>query len=292
MRIITIKYIPNMEAEKTYQNKVPRTIQQKRGGDGALEFVDNRQGGILQVVAEPVQRLEDEDETLQGKFENAVQRQEDDDELMQGKFEQPVQRLGDEEDETLQGKFAQTVQREEDEELMQEKTIQTKAEVNRRYARMQGKHGGGNLHGHRKKLPKKVIKKQVQESKQEIEDRLLESSKWRNATPAQLKKENNTGLPNHLKAGIEDLSGFSMDDVRVHYNSDKPATVQALAYTQGTDIHVAPGQEQHLPHEAWHVAQQMAGRVEPTTEVGGLPVNDNMDLEHEADVMGAKANSY
>ena len=37
-----------MEAEKTYQNKVPRTIQQKRGGEGALEFVDNRQGGILQ----------------------------------------------------------------------------------------------------------------------------------------------------------------------------------------------------------------------------------------------------
>lgn len=42
MRIITIKHIPNMEAEKTYQNKVPRTIQQKRGGEGALEFVDNR----------------------------------------------------------------------------------------------------------------------------------------------------------------------------------------------------------------------------------------------------------
>ena len=50
-----------MEAEKTYQNKVPRTIQQKRGGEGALEFVDNRQGGILQAVAEPMQRLEDED---------------------------------------------------------------------------------------------------------------------------------------------------------------------------------------------------------------------------------------
>lgn len=108
----------------------------------------------------------------------------------------------------------------------------------------------------------------------------------------QLQKKNETGMPDNLKAGIEDLSGFSMDDVRVHYNSDKPATVQALAYTQGTDIHVAPGQEQHLPHEAWHVAQQMAGRVEPTTEVGGLPVNDNVDLEHEADVMGAKANSY
>lgn len=32
-----------MEAEKTYQNKVARTIQQKRSGEGALEFADNRQ---------------------------------------------------------------------------------------------------------------------------------------------------------------------------------------------------------------------------------------------------------
>lgn len=104
-------------------------------------------------------------------------------------------------------------------------------------------------------------------------------------------KPNNTGLPDNLKAGVESLSGFSMDDVKVHYNSSQPATVQALAYTQGTDIHVAPGQERHLPHEAWHVAQQLAGRVEPTTEVGGMPVNDNIDLEHEADVMGARANS-
>ena len=103
---------------------------------------------------------------------------------------------------------------------------------------------------------------------------------------APVQKKNETGMPDNLKNGIEELSGFSMDDVRVHYNSDKPATVQALAYTQGTDIHV-----QHLPHEAWHVAQQMAGRVEPTTEVGGMPVNDNVDLEHEADVMGAKANN-
>ena len=100
---------------------------------------------------------------------------------------------------------------------------------------------------------------------------------------------NNTGMPDNLKSGIESLSGFSMNDVRVHYNSSKPATVQALAYTQGTDIHVAPGQEKHLPHEAWHVAQQMAGRVSPTTNVNGMPVNDNAGLEHEADVMGEKA---
>ena len=102
-------------------------------------------------------------------------------------------------------------------------------------------------------------------------------------------RPNNTGMPDDLKAGIESLSGFSMDDVRVHYNSSKPATVQALAYTQGTDIHVAPGQEKCLPHEAWHVAQQMAGRVSPTTNINGMPVNDNAALEHEADVMGEKA---
>jgi len=51
----------------------------------------------------------------------------------------------------------------------------------------------------------------------------------------------------------------------VHYNSDKPAQLQAHAYAQGTDIHLASGQEKHLPHEAWHVVQQKQGRVKPTT---------------------------
>ena len=106
-----------------------------------------------------------------------------------------------------------------------------------------------------------------------------------------VQKKNRTGLPDNLKAGIENLSGYSMDDVRVHYGSSKPAAVQAYAYTQGTDIYVAPGQERHLPHEAWHVVQQMAGRVAPTTEVNGMPVNDNTALENEADVMGEKANN-
>ena len=109
------------------------------------------------------------------------------------------------------------------------------------------------------------------------------------AQRAEAPRPNNTGMPDNLKSGIESLSGFSMDNVRVHYNSSKPATVQALAYTQGTDIHVAPGQEKCLPHEAWHVAQQMAGRVSPTTNINGMPVNDNAALEHEADVMGEKA---
>lgn len=100
---------------------------------------------------------------------------------------------------------------------------------------------------------------------------------------------NKTGLPDQLKAGVENLSGHSLDDVRVHYNSAKPAQLQALAYAQGTAIHVAPGQEHHLPHEAWHVVQQKQGRVRPTMQLNGVRVNDHHGLEAEADAMGARA---
>lgn len=111
-----------------------------------------------------------------------------------------------------------------------------------------------------------------------------------NQLPLQ-KKENNTGLPNQLKLGIENLSGHSMDDVKVHYNSNKPAQLNALAYAQGTDIHIASGQEKHLPHEAWHIVQQKQGRVKPTAQLKGQYINDNRALEKEADVMGGKANT-
>ncbi|HEY0404806.1 MAG TPA: DUF4157 domain-containing protein [Pyrinomonadaceae bacterium] len=102
-------------------------------------------------------------------------------------------------------------------------------------------------------------------------------------------KENKTGLPDNLKTGVEQLSGLSVDDVKAHYNSPEPAQLQALAYTQGTDIHVGPGQEQHLAHEAWHVAQQKQGRVKPTMQAKGVAINDDAGLEREADAMGAKA---
>jgi ribosomal protein S18 acetylase RimI-like enzyme len=100
---------------------------------------------------------------------------------------------------------------------------------------------------------------------------------------------NRTGLPDGLKAGLEHLSNFAMDDVRVHYNSPKPAQLQAHAYTQGADIHVGPGQERHLPHEAWHVAQQKQSRVKPTLQMNGVAINDDGALEREADRMGSRA---
>jgi hypothetical protein len=108
---------------------------------------------------------------------------------------------------------------------------------------------------------------------------------------AQLKTEaNQTGMPDQLKTGVESLSGMDLSDVRVHFNSTQPAQLNALAYAQGNDIHLSPGQEQHLPHEAWHVVQQRQGRVEATTQLKEtIPINDDPVLEKEADIMGQTA---
>lgn len=126
------------------------------------------------------------------------------------------------------------------------------------------------------------------ETAQRVEDEELLQGKFEPAQRAE--KPNNTGLPDNLKSGIENLSGMSMDHVKVHYNSDKPAQLQAHAYAQGSEIHVAPGQEQHVPHEAWHVVQQAQGRVKPTVQMKGeQAINDDAGLEAEADQMGAKA---
>ncbi|MEZ4873940.1 MAG: DUF4157 domain-containing protein [Flavobacteriaceae bacterium] len=103
------------------------------------------------------------------------------------------------------------------------------------------------------------------------------------------KKANTTGLPDQLKSGIENLSGFSLDDVKVHYHSSKPAQLQAHAFAQGNQIHLASGQEKHLPHEAWHVVQQKQGRVQPTLQAKNVAINDDIGLEREADRMGKEA---
>ena len=71
----------------------------------------------------------------------------------------------------------------------------------------------------------------------------------------QAPRANNTGMPDQLKSGIESLSGLAIDHVQVHYNSAQLAQLNAHAYAQGSDIHVAPGQEQNLPHEAWHIVK-------------------------------------
>lgn len=113
------------------------------------------------------------------------------------------------------------------------------------------------------------------------------------AAPVQRQQQpDDSGLPHQLKTAIESLSGLSMDNVKVHYNSDKPAQLQAQAYAQGNEIHLGAGQERHLPHEAWHVVQQAQGRVRPTLQMKAGAVNDDAALEDEADMMGEKAAQF
>ncbi len=114
------------------------------------------------------------------------------------------------------------------------------------------------------------------------------------SAPVQLEAEtesnvNRTGMPDGLKTGMEQLSGMDLSEVRVHANSSKPAELDALAYAQGNEIHLGPGQDKHLPHELWHVVQQRQGRVLPTLRSNGVAINDDPALEQEADAMGESA---
>ncbi len=221
----------------------------------------------------PIQRQEipEEEEPLQGKFESGpeketcpscMQRQEipEEEEPLQGKLIEPIQRQEiPEEEKLLQGKF------ENKPEIACPSCfaspIVQRQEIPEEEEPLQGKF-------------ESIQRQEIPEEEE----------------PLQTKRENNTGMPDNLKDGVESLSGIDMSDVRVHYNSDKSTEVGALVYTQGTNIHVAPGQERHLPHESWHVVQQAQGRVKPTMQLkDGIPFNDDEGLEHEADVMGAKA---
>lgn len=134
---------------------------------------------------------------------------------------------------------------------------------------------------------------EAQEAKrlQEMADNSQESldmQAWQNNVQPP-PEENTTGLPDELKANLESKSGMSLDHVKVHYNSSKPAKLEAYAYAKLPDIYIAPGQEKHLPEEAWHMVQQMQGRVESTEKVNGTPINDNPSLEKEAVKEGQKA---
>ncbi len=102
-------------------------------------------------------------------------------------------------------------------------------------------------------------------------------------------EKDKTGIPERMKTKFERSSGFSFDDVRVHYNSEKPAQLKAHAYTQGNQIYVAPGQEKHLPHELGHVVQQKSNAVKPTGEIAGMPLNDDEAMESGADKLAEKA---
>jgi len=136
----------------------------------------------------------------------------------------------------------------------------------------------------------------VQLQQTEMFNKTLQHVKKEEEIPKQ-NKSNKTGLPDGIKQKMETAFNSDFSDVKVHSNSSKAPEVGALAYTQGNNIHFAPGQfnpdtsagQKLIGHELTHVQQQREGRVKPTTEIAGMPVNDNPALEKEADILGEKA---
>lgn len=110
-------------------------------------------------------------------------------------------------------------------------------------------------------------------------------------------KSGGTGssIPRSVLQKMEAAFGTSFSDVRIH-ESPQAQSIGAAAYTQGKDIHFAPGQyspnsldgQALLGHELTHVVQQRSGRV-PTPQGKDVPINADPGLEAEADQLGAKA---
>ena len=192
----------------------------------------------------------------QGKFDLAQMAEEEE---LQGKFE-TTQMM---EEEELQGKFIETKQ------LMEEEELQGKFET------------------------AQMMEEEELQGKFETAQ-MMEEEELQGKFETVQREPDQTGMPTGVRSQMETAMNTDFSDVRVHANSSRAPEVGALAYTQGSDIHFAPGQfqpdtttgQQLLGHELTHVVQQREGRVQPTTEVAGLPVNDDPGLEQEADQMG------
>ena len=102
-------------------------------------------------------------------------------------------------------------------------------------------------------------------------------------------------MPEQLRQKMESAFGSDFSDVRVHQGPSADS-LSALAFTQGRDIHFAPGRynpasaegQRIIAHELTHVVQQRHGRV-AVPSGGGVPLNEDASLESEADTLGARA---
>jgi hypothetical protein len=114
--------------------------------------------------------------------------------------------------------------------------------------------------------------------------------------PAPAQRGGGTSMPAAVQAKMEHAFGTDFSAVRIH-EGPEARDLGALAYTQGPNIHFAPGQyqptSQHgqelLGHELTHVIQQSQQRVGATMQAKGMAINDDPAMEREADLMGARA---
>jgi hypothetical protein len=103
-------------------------------------------------------------------------------------------------------------------------------------------------------------------------------------------------LPVNLRGSMEAAFGHDFASVRIH-EGQHAQSINARAYTRGSDVHFAPGQwrpgtqegRELIGHELAHVVQQSQGRVQATAQASGIAINDDAALEREADEAGSNA---
>ncbi len=126
----------------------------------------------------------------------------------------------------------------------------------------------------------------------ELENRLTSSKGGGNP----MKK--NESLPEDLQENMENSFGQDFTNVHIQKHSQVAVDLNARAFTKGDLVHFAPGEfnpdsvkgQNLIGHEFTHVAQQRNGVVKPTSRTGkGLILNDDKELEREADIFGKKA---
>jgi len=104
-------------------------------------------------------------------------------------------------------------------------------------------------------------------------------------------------MPNDVQAKMENSFGTSFSNVNIHQNDNSAVRMGALAFARGNNVHFAPGQyspntskgQELLGHELSHVVQQRSGRVKPTTQGKGIPVNDSPCIGTRSGCNGQKS---
>ncbi|MGB1206180.1 MAG: eCIS core domain-containing protein [Chitinophagales bacterium] len=285
----TTSQLKRNEVDNNHQSLTFGNIPVLQNKKNILQKQNVKQEEEVQMKANPLQKQEVEEEAQMKA--NPLQKQEVEEEEAQMKAN-PLQKQEVEEEEAqMKANPLQKQEVEEEEAQMKANPLQ-KQEVKEEEAQMKA----NPLQKQEAEKEEEAQMKANPLQKQEAEEEEAQMK----ANPLQ-KQENKSstsnGLPTEVQMKMENSLGADFSNVNIHKDSKSATDVGALAYAQGNDVHFAPGQfkpntqagQELIGHELTHVVQQREGRVKPTTQAKGLPVNDDKSLEKEADDMGKMA---
>ncbi|MCP5047243.1 MAG: DUF4157 domain-containing protein, partial [bacterium] len=92
------------------------------------------------------------------------------------------------------------------------------------------------------KVLKRLFPEPVQRKEEELKAECTLQKAAREEKVSDTGSSSGSGIPESVQTRMEKVLNTGLSDVKVHTNSSKASEVGALAFTQGSDIHVAPGQ--------------------------------------------------